>query len=163
MAKPEWFWFEGAGGTKVHGAIVRPPHFDAPKKYPTLLLIHGGPEGAWEDSWTYRWNSEVFAAGGYVAVMINPRGSTGYGQKFTDEIIDDWGGKVYDDLMKGLDYAIANYKFIDGDRVAAAGGSYGGYMVDWIAGHTGTIQSANQPRRPVRQSEHVRRHGRTLV
>jgi dipeptidyl aminopeptidase/acylaminoacyl peptidase len=141
MSKPEWFWFEGAGGTKVHGAIVRPPHFDASKKYPTLLLIHGGPEGAWEDSWTYRWNSEVFAASGYVAVMINPRGSTGYGQKFTDEIVDDWGGKVYDDLMKGLDFAIANYKFIDGDRVAAAGGSYGGYMVDWIAGHTGRFKA----------------------
>jgi len=120
---------------------MRPPHFDASKKYPTLLMIHGGPQGAWEDSWTYRWNAEAFAAPGYVAVMINPRGSTGYGQKFTDEITDDWGGKVYDDLMKGLDYAIANYKFIDGDKVAAAGGSFGGYMVDWIAGHTGRFKA----------------------
>jgi dipeptidyl aminopeptidase/acylaminoacyl peptidase len=141
VVKPEWFWFDGAGGTKVHGAIIRPPHFDASHKYPTVLLIHGGPEGAWEDSWTYRWNSQVFAGAGYVIVMINPRGSTGYGQKFTDEIADDWGGKVYDDLMKGLDYAIANYKFIDADRVAAAGGSYGGYMVDWIAGHTGRFKA----------------------
>jgi dipeptidyl aminopeptidase/acylaminoacyl peptidase len=141
ISKPEWFWFEGAGGTKVEGAILRPPNFDASKKYPGLLLIHGGPQSAWDDSWTYRWNSEVFASPGYVVIMINPRGSTGYGQKFTDEITDDWGGKVYDDLMKGLDYAIANYKFIDGDRLAAAGGSYGGYMVDWIAGHTGRFKA----------------------
>ncbi len=141
MAKPEWFWFDGAGGTKVQGALVRPPNFDASRKYPTVLLIHGGPQSAWDDSWTYRWNSELFAASGYVIVMINPRGSTGYGQKFTDEITDDWGGKVYDDLMKGMDYAIANYKFIDADKVAAAGGSYGGYMVDWIAGHTGRFKA----------------------
>jgi dipeptidyl aminopeptidase/acylaminoacyl peptidase len=141
LASPEWFWFDGAGGTKVEGAIVHPPHFDVSKKYPTLFLIHGGPQGAWEDSWSYRWNPEVFASPGYVIVMVNPRGSTGYGQKFTDEITDDWGGKVYDDLMKGLDYAIANYKFIDGDRVAAAGGSYGGFMIDWIAGHTGRFKA----------------------
>lgn len=141
IATPEWFWFDGAENTKVHGAILRPPHFDPSRKYPAVLLIHGGPEGAWDDSWTYRWNSQVFAAAGYVIVMINPRGSTGYGQKFTDEIVNDWGGKVYDDLMKGLDYAIANYKFIDADRVAAAGGSYGGYMVDWIAGHTGRFKA----------------------
>jgi dipeptidyl aminopeptidase/acylaminoacyl peptidase len=141
ISKPEWFWFDGAGGTKVHGAVLRPPRFDASKKYPTLLLIHGGPQSAWDDSWTYRWNSQVFAAAGYAVVIVNPRGSTGYGQKFTDEITDDWGGKVYDDLMKGMDYAIANYKFIDGDRVAAAGGSYGGYMVDWIAGHTGRFKA----------------------
>nr|HEV7954025.1 prolyl oligopeptidase family serine peptidase [Candidatus Acidoferrales bacterium] len=95
ISKPEWFWFEGAGGTKVEGALLRPPNFDASKRYPTLLLIHGGPQSAWDDSWTYRWNSEVFASPGYVVIMINPRGSTGYGQKFTDEITDDWGGKVY--------------------------------------------------------------------
>jgi dipeptidyl aminopeptidase/acylaminoacyl peptidase len=141
LAAPEWFWFDGAGGTKVHGAVIRPPHFDASHKYPTLFLIHGGPQGAWENNWGYRWNQQMFAAAGYVVVFINPRGSTGYGQKFTDEITDDWGGKVYDDLMKGLDYAIANYKFIDADKVGAAGGSYGGYMVDWIAGHTGRFKA----------------------
>ncbi|MFZ0821980.1 MAG: S9 family peptidase [Candidatus Acidiferrales bacterium] len=141
LGAPEWFWFEGAGGTRVHGAVIRPPHFDASHKYPTLFLIHGGPQGAWEDNWMYRWNQQMFASPGYVVVFINPRGSTGYGQKFTDEITDDWGGKVYEDLMKGLDAAIANYKFIDADHVAAAGGSYGGYVIDWIAGHTGRFKA----------------------
>jgi dipeptidyl aminopeptidase/acylaminoacyl peptidase len=138
---PESFWFEGAGGTRVEGMMIRPPHFDASKKYPVLLLIHGGPQGLWTDSWGYRWNEELFTAPGYVAVMINPRGSTGYGQKFTDEIQDDWGGKVYEDLMKGTDFVLAKYPFVDASRVAAAGGSYGGYMVDWIATHTGRFKA----------------------
>jgi dipeptidyl aminopeptidase/acylaminoacyl peptidase len=141
MNPPESFWFEGAGGTRIHGMMIRPPHFDASKKYPVLLLIHGGPQGLWTDSWGYRWNEELFAAPGYVAVMINPRGSTGYGQKFTDEITDDWGGKVYEDLMKGTDFVLAKYPFVDPTRVAAAGGSYGGYMIDWIATHTGRFKA----------------------
>jgi len=132
----EPFWFEGAEKTKVEGLLIRPPHFDPTKKYPVLFLIHGGPQGAWTDAWGYRWNQQVMAAPGYVVVMVNPRGSTGYGQKFTAEISRDWGGKVYDDLMKGLDAAIAKYPFIDGARVGAAGGSYGGYMIDWLATHT---------------------------
>ena len=132
----ETFWFAGAENTQVEGLLIRPPNFDATKKYPTLLLIHGGPQGAWEDSWGYRWNQQVMAAPGYVVVMVNPRGSTGYGQKFTAEISRDWGGKVYEDLMKGMDAAIAKYPFIDSTKLAAAGGSYGGYMVDWIATHT---------------------------
>jgi dipeptidyl aminopeptidase/acylaminoacyl peptidase len=132
----ESFWFEGAEKTQVEGLLIRPPHFDPTKKYPMLLLIHGGPQGAWTDAWGYRWNQQVMAAPGYVVVMVNPRGSTGYGQKFTAEISRDWGGKVYDDLMKGLDAAIAKYPFIDGARVGAAGGSYGGYMIDWISTHT---------------------------
>ena len=136
LTAAEPFWFEGAEKTQVEGLMIRPPHFDAAKKYPTLLLIHGGPQGAWTDAWGYRWNQQVMAAPGYVVVMINPRGSTGYGQKFTAEISRDWGGKVYEDLMKGLDAAIAKYPFIDGTRVGAAGGSYGGYMIDWIATHT---------------------------
>ncbi len=138
---PESFWYEGAGGTRVHGMLIRPPHFDASKKYPLLLLIHGGPQSLWADSWGYRWNEELFAAPGYVAVMINPRGSTGYGQKFTDEITDDWGGRVYEDLMKGVDYVAGNYSYVDASRVAAAGGSYGGYMIDWIATHTGRFKA----------------------
>jgi dipeptidyl aminopeptidase/acylaminoacyl peptidase len=141
MNSPESFWFEGAGGTRIHGMMIRPPHFDASKKYPVLLLIHGGPQGLWTDSWGYRWNEELFSAPGYVAVMINPRGSTGYGQKFTDEITDDWGGKVYEDLMKGTDFVLAKYPFVDPNRVAAAGGSYGGYMIDWIATHTGRFKA----------------------
>jgi dipeptidyl aminopeptidase/acylaminoacyl peptidase len=140
LAKPEVFKFEGAEKTPVEGIVIRPPHFDPSKKYPALLLIHGGPQGAWTDAWGYRWNEQVMAAPGYVVLAINPRGSTGYGQKFTAEISRDWGGKVYGDLMNGLDAAIAKYPFIDGSRVGAAGGSYGGYMVDWIATHTGRFK-----------------------
>jgi dipeptidyl aminopeptidase/acylaminoacyl peptidase len=133
LAKPVAFTFHGAGHAEVQGFIIRPPAFDPSKKYPVLLLIHGGPQGVWGDSWTYRWNAQVFAAPGYVSVMINPRGSTGFGQKFTEEISGDWGGKVTDDLMSGLEYVLVNYPFTDKTRVAAAGGSYGGYMVDWLA------------------------------
>jgi dipeptidyl aminopeptidase/acylaminoacyl peptidase len=141
MNPPEPFWFEGADGVRVEGFLIRPPHFDASKKYPLLLLVHGGPQSAWDDDWAYRWNEELFASPGYVAVMINPRGSTGYGQKFVDEIRNDWGGRVYDDLMKGTDYALAHYPFIDASRTAAAGGSYGGYMMDWFATHTGRFKA----------------------
>jgi dipeptidyl aminopeptidase/acylaminoacyl peptidase len=141
MNPPEPFWFEGAEGARVEGFLIRPPHFDASKKYPLLLLVHGGPQGSWGDAWGYRWNEELFASPGYVAVMINPRGSTGYGQKFVDEIRNDWGGKVYDDLMKGTDYALTHYPFIDATRTAAAGGSYGGYMMDWFATHTGRFKA----------------------
>jgi dipeptidyl aminopeptidase/acylaminoacyl peptidase len=140
LSKPEMFWFEGAEKTQVEGLLIRPPHFDPSKKYPALLLIHGGPQGAWTDAWGYRWNEQVMAAPGYVVLAINPRGSTGYGQKFTAEISRDWGGKVYEDLMNGLDAATAKYSFIDGSRVGAAGGSYGGYMIDWIATHTGRFK-----------------------
>lgn len=140
LSKPEMFWFEGAEKTQVEGIVIRPPHFDASKKYPALLLIHGGPQGAWIDAWGYRWNQQVMAGPGYVVLAINPRGSTGYGQKFTAEVSRDWGGKAYEDLMKGLDAAIAKYPFIDGSRVGAAGGSYGGYMIDWIATHTGRFK-----------------------
>ena len=131
----EPFWFEGAGGTKVEGFIIKPPHFDPNKKYPMLLLVHGGPQGMWGDRFHPRWNAELFASQGYVVVMINPRGSTGYGQKFTDEISGDWGGKVFEDLMKGVEYVIRNYPFIDSTRIGAAGASYGGYMMNWIEGH----------------------------
>src|SRR6185437_12509372 len=141
MNAPEPLWFDGAEGTRVQGLLIHPPHFDSSKKYPLLLLVHGGPQGAWTDAWGYRWNEELFAAPGYVAIMINPRGSTGYGQNFTDEIRNDWGGRVYDDLMKGTDYVIAHYPFVDANRVAAAGGSYGGFMMDWFDTHTGRFKA----------------------
>jgi len=128
----EPFWFIGAGKTKIEGLMLKPPQFDPSKKYPTLLLVHGGPQGAWQDAWGYRWNQQVMAAPGYVVVMINPHGSTGYGQRFTAEISGDWGGEVFRDLMTGVDYTVAHYPFIDGSRLAAAGGSYGGYMMDWM-------------------------------
>lgn len=131
----EEFWFAGAGGTKVHGFMVKPPQFDQVKKYPVIYLVHGGPQGAWHDSFHYRWNAQMFAAPGYVVVMVNPRGSTGYGQQFTDEISRDWGGKVYEDLKNGWEYLGANFDFIDANRMGAAGASYGGYMMYWLEGH----------------------------
>jgi len=136
MNAPEKFWYDGAEGTKVQAMLIRPPKFDATKKYPVLVLLHGGPQTMWGDSWGYRWNAQLFSAAGYVTLMINRRGSTGYGQKFTDEITNDWGGKAYVDVMKGVDAALAKYSFLDGTKMAAAGGSYGGYMVNWIATHT---------------------------
>lgn len=136
MNAAESFWFEGAEATKVNALLVRPPAFDAKKKYPLLVLLHGGPQTMWGNSWGYRWNAQLFSGAGYVTLMINRRGSTGFGQKFTDEITGDWGGRAYVDVMKGVDAALAKYPFIDGTKMAAAGGSYGGYMADWIATHT---------------------------
>ena len=136
MQPLEWFTFKGANNEDVQGFMVKPPGFDPAKKYPLKFLIHGGPQGAWGNDWSYRWNPELFAANGYVVVMINFHGSTGYGQKFTDSISGDWGGKPYVDLMKGLDYAEKTYPFIDKNREAALGASYGGYMANWLLGHT---------------------------
>jgi len=136
MAPVETFWFTGAGGTKVQGFMLKPPRFNPERTYPLKFLIHGGPQGQWGDEWTYRWNAQLFAADGYVVIMINPRGSTGYGQKFIDDINGDWGGKPYVDLMNGLDYAEKTFPFIDKDRECALGASYGGYMINWILGHS---------------------------
>jgi dipeptidyl aminopeptidase/acylaminoacyl peptidase len=136
MQPLESFTFKGWNDGEVQGFMIKPPGFDPNKKYPVKFLIHGGPQGAWGNSWTYRWNAELFAANGYVVVMINFHGSTGYGQKFTDSISGDWGGKPYIDLMRGLDYVEKTYPFIDKDRVAALGASYGGYMANWLLGHT---------------------------
>jgi dipeptidyl aminopeptidase/acylaminoacyl peptidase len=136
LSKMESFWFPGANDTKVEGFLIRPPNFDPSKKYPLKFLIHGGPQGAWGDAWSYRWNPELFAANGYVVVMINPRGSTGYGQQFVDEVSGDWGGRPYIDLMKGLDYAEKEFPFIDKARECALGGSYGGFMANYILTHT---------------------------
>jgi dipeptidyl aminopeptidase/acylaminoacyl peptidase len=136
MSRLESFWFTGAHNDKVEGFLVKPPNFDASKKYPVKFLVHGGPEGAWGDDWSYRWNPELFAANGYVVIMINFHGSTGYGQKFIDAINGDWGGAPFEDLMKGLDYAEEHYAFIDKTRECALGASYGGYMANWVLGHT---------------------------
>ncbi|MGA2086694.1 MAG: S9 family peptidase [Terracidiphilus sp.] len=136
MPAMESFWFTAKDETKLQGFIIRPPGFDPAKKYPVKFLIHGGPQGAWGESWSYRWNAELFAANGYVVVMINPRGSTGYGQAFVDGVNGDWGGKPFTDLMEGLDYAEQHYPFIDKNRECALGASYGGYMANWILGHT---------------------------
>ncbi len=131
----EEFGFVGALGDSVFGWLQKPPAFDASKKYPVVYLIHGGPQGAWTDYWGARWNYQMFAARGFVVAAVNFHGSTGYGQKFTDAISQHWGDYPYDDLMKGLD-AVARLPYVDSTRMGAAGASYGGYMVYWIAGHT---------------------------
>ncbi len=136
LGRLEKFFFTAKDGTKLQGFVIRPPGFDPAKKYPLKFLIHGGPQGAWGDAWSYRWNAELMAANGYVVVMINPRGSTGYGQAVVDGVNGDWGGKPFSDLMLGLDYAEQHYSFIDKNRECALGASYGGYMANWILGHT---------------------------
>jgi len=136
LRKMEPFWFTGAENTKIEGFLIRPPNFDPAKKYPLKFLMHGGPQTAWGDSWSYRWNWELLAANGYVVIGINRRGSTGYGQKFVDEVSGDWGGRAYTDLMKGLDFAEAKYSFIDKTRECALGASYGGFMANWVLTHT---------------------------
>ena len=127
----EW---NGALQTKNHGFIVKPKNFDPSKRYPLIVLIHGGPQGAWNDSWSTRWNPQVWANAGYVIFLPNPRGSTGYGQKFINDISGDWGGKVFVDIKNGVAEVIKQ-PYIDKSRIGAAGASYGGYMVDWILGH----------------------------
>ncbi len=136
MIPVETFWSKGDGGKEVQSILVKPPFFETSKKYPMIFLIHGGPQGHWTDDFHYRWNIQLFASKGYVVVAPNPRGSVGYGQQFTDEISRDWGGKVYTDLMNAYDYALANFKFIDKKNTFSAGASYGGYMENWIEGHT---------------------------
>ncbi len=136
LNEPEEFWYKGADDDPVHGFLLRPPFFKEGKKYPIVLLIHGGPQSAFSNNFHYRWNPQLFAARGYVVVQLNPRGSTGYGQEFTDQISGDWGGRCYDDIMKGVDHILGRYSFIDGDHIAAAGASFGGFMVNWMQGHT---------------------------
>ena len=135
MAEPESVTVKGAGGTPVQMWIIRPPGFDPQKKYPLVFWVHGGPQGAFADAWSVRWNPQVWAAQGYVVSLANPRGSFGFGQKFTDEISRDWGGKVYEDLMACLAHLEAQ-PYIDPTRMAAAGASFGGYMMNWFEGHT---------------------------
>ncbi|MDB4905514.1 MAG: dapb3 2 [Gemmatimonadetes bacterium] len=132
----EDYWFTGASGARLQGFVVKPPNFDPSRKTPVVLLIHGGPQGEWLDNWGGRWSFQMYASTGVAVVAINPRGSIGYGQKLVDEVSKDWGGKAYKDLMMGLDTALARNKWMDRNATAAAGGSYGGYMVNWIAGHT---------------------------
>ncbi len=136
MIPIEDFWYEGASGKKIQSILVKPPFFDSTKQYPMILLIHGGPQGHWSDDFHYRWNTQLFASKGYVVVAPNPTGSTGYGQEFTNAISGDWGGRPYEDIMNAADYALNNFSYIDKKNTFAAGASYGGYMIDWIEGHT---------------------------
>ena len=134
--EPEQFSFKGAKGDTVYGFAIKPAGYVAGQKYPIAFLVHGGPQDSFGDHFHYRWNPEVFAGHGYGVVMIDFHGSTGYGQAFTDSISNDWGGAPFDDLMMGLDAAIAKYSWLDGNRAAALGASFGGYMINWINGKT---------------------------
>ncbi len=128
----EWI---GAVHKRIHGFLLKPANFDAARKYPLVVLIHGGPQSAWNNNWGYRWNPQIWTNEGYVVFMPNPRGSVGYGQRFVDEISADWAGKVFIDLKNGIAEVLRRNSYIDRNRIAGAGASYGGYMVDWILGH----------------------------
>lgn len=134
--KAEQFTFKGAKGDTVYGYLVYPVDFDPSKKYPVAYLVHGGPQGTFGNDFHYRWNPQVYAGAGYAAVCVDFHGSTSYGQAFTDAIRNDWGGAPFEDLMKGLDHLLAKHPFLDKDRVGALGASYGGFMINWMAGHT---------------------------
>ncbi|ESK95756.1 dipeptidyl-peptidase 5 [Moniliophthora roreri MCA 2997] len=137
LSKGEEFWFKGAHDVDVQGWTLKPKGWkkDEKKKWPVVLLIHGGPQGAWEDQWSTRWNPNVFAQQGYFTVLINPTGSTTFGQNFTDAIAGDWGGRPFDDMVKGWKYVLEHHPEIDPDRAVAAGASWGGYAINWIQGH----------------------------
>ncbi len=135
LARPESVSVKGAGGAPMQMWIVKPPAFDPKKKWPLVYMVHGGPQGAWEDAWSNRWNPELWAAQGYVVALPNPRGSTGFGQEYVDAISGDWGGKCFDDLMAGVAY-LEKQPYVDTARMAAAGASFGGYMMNWFEGHT---------------------------
>ncbi|MFM7151973.1 MAG: prolyl oligopeptidase family serine peptidase, partial [Gemmataceae bacterium] len=139
LPRPESVTVEGAGGVPMQMWILKPPFFDPNLKWPVVYLIHGGPQGAWEDGWSYRWCPSLWAAQGYVVALPNPRGSTGFGQSYVDQISGDWGGKCYEDLMRGVDY-LEKLPFVDKNRIAAAGASFGGYMVNWFAVNTGRFR-----------------------
>ncbi|KAI0164934.1 prolyl oligopeptidase [Xylariaceae sp. FL1272] len=129
------FWYKGDGSYQCHALVMKPSHFDPAKKYPLAFLIHGGPQGAWGDSWSTRWNPAIFSEQGYVAVMPNPTGSTGYGQAYTDAIAKNWGGRPYHDLELCFEHIANNLSYVDTENAVALGASYGGYMINWIQGH----------------------------
>ena len=135
VGEPEQFTFAGWNDETVHAWMVKPIDFDPSKKYPVAFIIHGGPQGSSDNDFHYRWNPQIYAGAGYAAVMVDFHGSTGYGQAFTDAIRNDWGGKPLEDLQKGFAAALERYSWMDGDRACALGASYGGYMINWIAGN----------------------------
>lgn len=135
MGDFEQFSFTGANDERVYGYVMQPAGYQKGKKYPVAFLIHGGPQGSFGNHFHYRWNPQTYAGQGFAAVFIDFHGSTGYGQAFTDSISGDWGGKPLIDLQLGLGAALEKYDFLDGDKVCALGASYGGYMINWIAGN----------------------------
>jgi dipeptidyl aminopeptidase/acylaminoacyl peptidase len=135
LGEYEQMTFPGAGGDEVFAWLVKPVDFDPSRRYPLAFIIHGGPQGSSANNFHYRWNPQVYAAAGYAALLVDFHGSTGYGQEFTDAITGDWGGKPLEDLQKGMSAALDRYPWMDGDRACALGASYGGYMINWIAGN----------------------------
>jgi len=136
LSQPESFYFSGWNNTNVQGWLFKPFGWNPSKSYPLAFLIHGGPQGSWNSDWSYRWNPQLFSSRGYVTVTVNPHGSTGFGQTFTDLVSGHWGGIPFHDLMKGVDYILNQYQWIDSDRTCALGASFGGYMINWINGQT---------------------------
>ncbi len=136
LGKVEDYWFTGANQEQIHGWLVLPPGYDPQKTYPLVQLMHGGPHTMNRDSWSYRWNTHVFAAPGYIVTWVNRHGSTGFGEKFCQSILNQWGDMPLDDILKSTDYLLQRFPNIDPKRLAAAGGSYGGYMAAWVEGHT---------------------------
>ena len=131
----EAFSFSGWNDETVHGYVVQPANYHPGQKYPVAFLIHGGPHGSFGNAWSYRWNPQVWAGMGYAVVMVDFHGSSGYGEAFAKSIVGHWGDRPLTDLQKGWSYALSHYSFLDADRACALGGSYGGYMVAWIAGN----------------------------
>ena len=136
LTEPVSFNFIGGYNDTVYGWIMKPINFDITKKYPVVLLVHGGPESSWTSGWSYSWNPTMYTQQGYVVVMVNPHGSTGVNSKFQNAVRNDWGGVPYEDIITGINYVLNNYNYTDKEKVCAAGGSYGGYMMNWINGHT---------------------------
>lgn len=134
LGEPEQFTFAGAAGETVYGYVMRPANFDAKRRYPVAFIVHGGPQASYANAWSYRWNPQTYAGAGYGSIFIDFHGSPGYGQAFTDSISQDWGGKPLEDLQQGLAAALEKYPWLDGGRMCALGASYGGYMMNWIAG-----------------------------
>jgi dipeptidyl aminopeptidase/acylaminoacyl peptidase len=136
LGRVEEYWFDGAAGDKVHGWLFYPPGYDAAKTYPLLQLMHGGPHTMNGSAWSFRWNAHAMAAPGYVVTWVNRHGSTGFGEKFCQSILGQWGDKPLEDILKSTDFLLKKLPNLDAKRMAAAGGSYGGYMAAWVAGHT---------------------------
>ena len=154
---------DGADGAKVQSFMVKPPNFTPARKYPVLMLIHGGPQGFWGHAWTYRWNAQVFAAAGYVVVMPNPRGSTGYGQKFVDEINDDWGGRAFDDIMAVADHIVSDVPYADAQQDDRRRRILRRLHDRLDSGPHAALQGADLARRRLRPDQRVRRHRGAVV
>ena len=135
LGEPEQFTFAGAEGETVYGYVMQPANFDAKRRYPVAFIVHGGPQVSFGNAWSYRWNPQTYAGAGFASIFIDFHGSPGYGQAFTDSISGDWGGKPLEDLQKGLAAALERFPWLDGERMCALGASYGGYMINWIAGN----------------------------